>query len=105
MEINPSTNASTSPKPVAPLKAKRAVPERMTPIDLACRLVVAPALLIAPFVAIDRAAAACDPPSPVNNATVTCTGTTGSPNTPVGFGTQTDTEYWPTRLKGDAAIK
>ena len=89
MEINPSTN--TSPKPVAPLKAKRLAPKRMAPIDLACRLVIAPALLIAPFVAIDHAAAACDPPSPVNNTTVTCTGTTGSPNTPVGYGIGTDT--------------
>jgi hypothetical protein len=60
-------------------------------IDLACRLVVAPALLIAPFVAIERAAAACDPPSPVNGADVTCKGATGSPNTPVGYGTDTDT--------------
>src|SRR5262249_38897553 len=60
-------------------------------IDLAGRLVVAPALLIAPFVAIDRAAAACDPPSPVSGQTVTCTDTTGSPNVPVGFGTRDDT--------------
>jgi hypothetical protein len=60
-------------------------------INLACRLVVAPALLIAPFVGIERAAAACDPPSPVNGADVTCKGTTGSPSTPVGYGTDTDT--------------
>ena len=98
MEINPSTNAgqdsSKSPKQLASLKVKRIVskrvaPKRMTSIDLACRLVVAPTLLIAPFAAIDRAAAACDPPSPVNGAEVTCKGTTGSPNTPVGYGLPT----------------
>jgi uncharacterized protein with beta-barrel porin domain len=48
--------------------------------------VIAPALLIAPFVAIDRAAAACDPPSPVNNATVTCTGKTTNQNGTFGYG-------------------
>jgi hypothetical protein len=59
-------------------------------IDLAGRLVVAPALLIAPFAAIDRAAAACDPSSPVNNATVTCTGTTTNQNGTNGYGSLTD---------------
>jgi hypothetical protein len=54
--------------------------------------VVAPALLIAPFVAIDRAAAACDPTSPVNNATVTCTGTTTNQNgNGNGYGAGNDT--------------
>ena len=59
--------------------------------DLAGRLVIAPALLIAPFVAIERAAAACDPASPVDNATVTCTGTTSNQNGTNGYGTATDT--------------
>jgi hypothetical protein len=61
-------------------------------IDLAGRLVVAPALLIAPFVAIDRAAAQCDPLSPIINTTVTCRGTTTNQNGPNnGYGTDTDT--------------
>src|SRR3954454_19219376 len=62
-------------------------------LELAGRLVVAPALLIAPFVAIDRAAAACNPPSPINNppVTVTCTGTTTNQNGTNGYGTNTDT--------------
>jgi autotransporter-like protein len=48
--------------------------------------VLAPALLLTPFVAIDRAAAQCAPATPVNGADVTCKGATGSPNTPVGYG-------------------
>jgi Autotransporter beta-domain len=49
--------------------------------------VLAPALLIAPFVAIDRAAAACDPPTPPADVdVVTCKGPTGSPGAPVGYG-------------------
>ena len=93
MEISPKKNASTnaSPKQVASLKAKRLAPKRLAPIDVACRLVVAPALLIAPFVAIDRAAAACDPPSPASDKIVTCTGTTVNQNGTNGYGTSTDT--------------
>src|SRR5206468_6986939 len=65
---------------------------RAVPIDLACRLVVAPALLIAPLVAIDRAAAACDPPSPINNppVTVTCTGKNTNLNGINGYGSISD---------------
>src|SRR5712691_7456048 len=82
-KVRTSTNmsASTNVEPVTPLKARR-----MASIDLACRLVVAPALLIAPFVAIDRAAAACDKV----NTTVTCTGKTTNPNGD-GYGTANDT--------------
>jgi uncharacterized protein with beta-barrel porin domain len=40
--------------------------------------VLAPALLMAPFIAIDRAAAGCDLATPVNGADVTCTGTTAT---------------------------
>src|SRR5438876_5294975 len=58
---------------------------------------VALALLIAPFAAVERAQAACDPKSPVNNATVICTGTTNNQN-----GTA-DTQLNNTRaLKSDA---
>ncbi len=48
------------------------------------------ALLAAPFVAADRAEAACTPASPVNNATVTCTGTTNGQNGANGYGQSTD---------------
>src|SRR5262245_28642662 len=75
----------TTPGPTPTTRASRAVPT-----DLAHWLMVAPALLIAPFVAIDRAAAACDPSSPVNRQTVTCTQTTTNPNGS-GYGTATDT--------------
>jgi hypothetical protein len=53
--------------------------------------VLAPALLIAPFAAIDRAAAECNPPSPVSGQTVTCTGPTTNQNGNTGYGTDTDT--------------
>ena len=48
------------------------------------------ALLIAPFAAVGRAEAQCAPNSPVNNTTVTCTGTTTNA-TGDGYGTSTDT--------------
>ena len=49
-----------------------------------------PALLMAtaPLLMIDRAEAACTPPSPVSNTIVTCSGAT---NSTTGFGTVTDT--------------
>ena len=47
-------------------------------------------LLIAPFAAVGRAEAQCAPNSPVNNTTVTCTGTTTNA-TGDGYGTSTDT--------------
>src|SRR5947208_1501528 len=53
------------------------------------RPAVALALLIAPFAAVERAQAACDPTSPRDNATVTCTGTTK--NDPFGYGSRDDT--------------
>jgi hypothetical protein len=53
------------------------------------------ALLTAPFVAIERAGASCDPPTsanaPVSNTTVTCTGTVTNQNDPKGYGTETET--------------
>ncbi|MEO8316864.1 MAG: autotransporter domain-containing protein [Bradyrhizobium sp.] len=45
------------------------------------------ALLIAPFAVADRASAACAPASPVDNVTVTCTGTTIDANGTNGYGT------------------
>ena len=45
------------------------------------------ALLIAPFAVVDRASAACAPASPVDNVTVTCTGTTTDQNGTTGYGT------------------
>ena len=77
----PTTTVSTTTAPTT--RTNRA-------IHLAGRLVIAPVLLIAPLVTSDRAAADCTPVSPVNNTTVTCTGTTGSKDVPVGFGTDTD---------------
>lgn len=48
------------------------------------------ALLIVPFVAVDRAAAACAPTSPVSDTTVTCTGATANQNGTEGYGTNLD---------------
>src|SRR5215467_5643676 len=76
--------ATTTSSTTTPTRTNRAT-------DLAGRLMIAPALLIAPFVAIDRAAAACDPPSPVNNATVTCSGITTNQNGNNGYGAGNDT--------------
>ncbi len=47
-------------------------------------------LLAASVVTSDRALAACDPTSPVNNATVTCTGTTVNQNGIAGYGSAGD---------------
>ncbi len=50
------------------------------------------ALGLAPFAMAGRAEAACDPAAsanPLNNTTVTCTGTTS--NDPIGYGTRNDT--------------
>ena len=47
-------------------------------------------LLAASVVTSDRALAACDPTSPVNNATVTCTGTTIGQNDVAGYGSAGD---------------
>src|SRR5262245_37267000 len=57
--------------------------------DLTGRHAVALGLAIVSLAASERAAAECTPPSPVNNATVTCTGTTQ--NSPDGYGIETDT--------------
>jgi hypothetical protein len=55
------------------------------------RSAVALALLIAPFVAVERAQAACAPKSPISDATVTCTGATSNQNAPLGYGRATET--------------
>jgi hypothetical protein len=55
------------------------------------RSAVALALLIAPFVAVERAQAACAPKSPISDATVTCTGATSNQNAPLGYDRATDT--------------
>jgi hypothetical protein len=47
--------------------------------------------LIAPIGIVDIANAACAPTSPVNDTTVTCTGTTTNQNGTDGYGTVTDT--------------
>jgi hypothetical protein len=47
--------------------------------------------LIALVAPVDRAEAACDPASPVNNVTVTCAGATNNQNGIAGYGTRTDT--------------
>ncbi|MBR0927762.1 autotransporter domain-containing protein [Bradyrhizobium diazoefficiens] len=50
----------------------------------------AAALLLAPCFVIKRVEAACSPASPVNNATVSCTGTTTDSNGTNGYGTLID---------------
>ena len=47
------------------------------------------ALLIAPFAVVDGASAACAPASPVDNVTVTCTGTTTDQNGTTGMAPST----------------
>ncbi|MEO8320079.1 MAG: hypothetical protein ABI561_17350, partial [Bradyrhizobium sp.] len=51
----------------------------------------APALLLAPWLVVERAEAACSPPAPVNGAIVTCTGATDNANGTIGYGSATDT--------------
>ncbi|MEH2502706.1 hypothetical protein V1290_001517 [Bradyrhizobium sp. AZCC 1578] len=58
---------------------------------LMLRHAIALAPLVAPIAAFDRAQAACDPTSPVNNSTITCAGTTTNANGTDGYGTDTDT--------------
>src|SRR5437868_5874522 len=53
-------------------------------------------LMVAALVPLGRvdgamAQGACAPASPVNNATVTCTGSTNGQNGTIGYGTTTDT--------------
>lgn len=52
------------------------------------------AIGLAPLIAlaapVDRAEAACDPASPVNNVTVTCSGTTTDANGTTGYGSNSD---------------
>ena len=55
------------------------------------RHAVALALLIAPCAAVGWAQAECAPTSPVDNATVTCTGATNNQNGTFGYGSLTDT--------------
>ncbi|MBR0686819.1 autotransporter domain-containing protein [Bradyrhizobium manausense] len=51
----------------------------------------ASALLLAPWIMAESAEAACTPPSPVNNAVVTCSGTITNANGTIGYGSATDT--------------
>jgi hypothetical protein len=48
------------------------------------------ALLVVPFMAVDRAEAACASTAPVNNITITCTGATIDANGTDGYGTNSD---------------
>jgi hypothetical protein len=57
--------------------------------DSILRYATALAPLVALAAPVDRAEAACDPASPVNNVTVTCTGTTTNANGTNGYGTST----------------
>src|SRR5262245_51843152 len=63
--------------------------------DHADRHVIALGLAIVSLTASERAAAECTPKSPVNDQTVTCTGTTVNQNTnrtaKDGYGSETDT--------------
>jgi len=49
------------------------------------------ALLVVSLAVSERAKAACDPASPVNNATVTCINATTNANGNNGYGTSADT--------------
>lgn len=51
---------------------------------------LAVAILAMPLSAIERAEAACTPPAPINDATVTCTGATLNANGTAGYGTVND---------------
>ena len=62
-----------------------------SPGYLARRLLPALPLFMALFAGLDEAEAACAPTAPVNNTTVTCTGTTTNQNPPNGYGTNADT--------------
>src|SRR3954469_21063405 len=52
--------------------------------------VSAPVLMLAPWMMIERAEAACSPSSPVNNTAVSCTGTQTNANGATGNGTSAD---------------
>jgi uncharacterized protein with beta-barrel porin domain len=54
------------------------------------RVAIAAAALLAVLMGSEGAQALCTPPSPVNNAAVTCTGTTTDQNGNVGYGTGAD---------------
>ena len=70
---------------------KRRAQQRISRPRLARGQALALALLSASFVAGGRAEAACSPTSPVNNTTVTCTGTTTDQNGTTGYGNSFDT--------------
>src|SRR3954451_13728723 len=48
------------------------------------------ALTLAPFAFVGEAQGVCNPLAPVNNVTVTCSGTTTSQNGTAGYGTAND---------------
>jgi len=64
--------------------------KRLTTVNDRLLRISASALLLAPWLVIKRAEAACSPASPVNNATVSCTGTTTDSNGTSGYGTLVD---------------
>jgi hypothetical protein len=76
-------------------RAERASVSKPSRTDLAGRHVVALGLAIVSLAASERAAADCTPQStqqsPVNSATVTCTGATLNQNKPAGYGTGNET--------------
>jgi hypothetical protein len=60
-------------------------------VDRHLRWLPASALLLSPWMVTGRAEAACTPPSPVNDTTITCSGTTTNANGTIGYGSATDT--------------
>ena len=64
--------------------------KRLTTVNDRLLRISASALLLAPCLVIKRAEAACSPASPVNNATVSCAGTTTDSNGTSGYGTLVD---------------
>jgi hypothetical protein len=64
--------------------------KRLTNVNDRLLRISAAALLLAPCLVIRRVEAACSPASPVNDATVSCTGTTTDSNGTNGYGTLVD---------------
>ena len=65
--------------------------KRLACVDRHLRWLPASALLLSPLMVAGRAEAACTPPSPVNNAAITCSGSTSNSNGTLGYGSAADT--------------
>ena len=70
------------------LKMKRRL---LATVDRRLLRISVPVILLAPWIAVERAEATCTPPSPVNGTVVTCSGATDNANGTIGYGSTTDT--------------